>query len=190
MRDEKAFTEAMSALGVNARIEVTDAQRELYWAMLADLSDEDFQRAVLVVLQNSRWFPTIAELREAITPHVDHQAQGVLAFERVCKLGVHDPVRGTTWTIRRVAELEGAVAAEAFAAAGASGAFERELGERDLPYLRKRFVDSYVAAAEAHAKGRELALTAGAPKLPRGSKVRELIDRTAKRLEMGPGGAA
>ncbi|MGH8577887.1 MAG: hypothetical protein ACREXJ_13455, partial [Gammaproteobacteria bacterium] len=84
-------------------------------------------------------------------------------------------------SIRRVAEIEGPVAAEAFAAAGASSAFEREQGERDLPYLRKRFVESHVAAAEAHAKGRELAV-AQVPKLPRGSRVQQLIAETAARL--------
>lgn len=180
MRNWDPFAEGMAALGVNSRVEVTEAQRELYWTMLADLTDEQFQRAVLLTLQRSRWFPTIAELREAVTPHIDHAAEAVLAFDRVCKLGVHSPV-GTHWSIRRVAEIEGPVAAEAFAAAGASSAFEREQGERDLPYLRKRFVDSYVAAAEAQAKGRELQ-SAHAPKLPRGSRVQELIAQTAARL--------
>jgi hypothetical protein len=104
----------------------------------------------------------------------------VLCFDRVCKLGVHSAT-GTRWSIRRVAEIEGPVAAEAFAAAGASSAFEREQGERDLPYLRKRFVESYVAAAEAQAKGRELAV-AHAPKLPRGKQMQELIAQTAAKL--------
>ena len=180
MHDRAAFSDGMAALGVNARLEVSEAQRDLYWAMLADLSDDAFQRAVLLTLQQTRFFPTIAELRQAVTPHVDYKAEAVLAFDRVCKLGVHSAV-GTHWSIRRVAEIEGAVAAEAFAAAGASSAFEREQGERDLPYLRKRFVDSYALAAEAQAKGRELAV-AHQPKLPRGKRVQELIAATAAKL--------
>jgi hypothetical protein len=165
MQDREAFVAGMAALGVNVRVAVTDAQRDLYWTMLSDLSDADFQRAVVITLNTARFFPTIAELREAVTPYNDHHAAAVMAFERILKAGEYTPT-GERWTIRRVLEVAGPLGAEAFGTAGGSRAFEREQGERDLPFLRRRFVESYVLAAEAHDKGRPVALAVSQTALP------------------------
>jgi hypothetical protein len=183
MQNREAFGLAMAALGVNCRTDVTEAQLELFWRFLEDLSDADFQRAVQVHIQTSRFFPTIAELREHVTPKTNPAAEAVLAFGQVVKSGTYSPT-GTRWSIRRVAELVGPIAAEAFAAAGASSAFEQEQGERDLPYLRKRFVDAYVAAAEDLRAGRPLALSSTGTVIgPGDSRVRALIASTAKSLQ-------
>lgn len=182
MQDREAFGLAMATLAVNCRTEVTGEQLELFWRFLDDLGDAEFARAVAIHLQTSRFFPTVAELREHVTPKVNFHAQAVLAFEQVVKTGVHSPV-GTRWSIRTVAEVVGPVAAEAFAAAGASSAFEQEQGERDLPYLRKRFVDAYVAASEDLQAGRPLTLSSTGTVIGADSRVRKLISATARSLQ-------
>ncbi len=182
--DRARYGGALLALGVNCRQEITDAHMALFWTFLADLTIEDFERAVGLHMQASRFFPTIAELRERVTPAVNFTAEAVLALQRVIATGVHDATVGTRWTIRRVAELVGPVAAEAFAAAGGSSAFEHEQSERNLPFLRKRFVEAYVAAAVDLRAGRPLALSSiGQTIGPGDTRLRELVASTAKALQ-------
>lgn len=182
MRDRGTFVAAMGSLALNCRIEVSEQQLELYWQMLGDLSDEDFTRAVAVSLQTSRFFPTIAELRQTVTPYSSPQAEAGLAFERVSGLGQYSP-QGYRWNIRIIAQVVGPCAAEAFAAAGGSRAFEQEQGERNLPFLRNRFIDAYTSAREAQRQGREL-VVAGAHRLPSGAPARSLVEATVRELSM------
>ena len=183
--DRARYAVAMAVLGENCRLEVSEAQLLLFWTYVPDLSIEDFERAVRLHIQTSRFFPTVAELRERVTPHVDHAAAAVLAFEAVLKTGTHDAKTGAQFSIGRVGEHVGPVAAEAFAAAGGASAFSREQDERNLPFLRKRFVESYVAAAEALRLGRPLALaSANQPRLPKSNPVGQLVAQTALALGM------
>ncbi len=179
MNDRSAFSEAMAALGVNFRVEVSDAQRDLYWTVLADMPDTTFQVAVRRALKRCRFFPTIAELCEQVTPTVIPAAEAAVAFDQVRKTGEYDPHIGTYWSVRRVREKLGPVAAEAFAAAGASSAFEHEQDERSLPFLRKRFIEAYVLAATALRSGRPLALATGGTLL-------DELDPPPRRLTAGP----
>ncbi|MGH7511523.1 MAG: hypothetical protein ACREOQ_01250 [Gemmatimonadales bacterium] len=181
--DRPRYAAAMAVLGENCRLEVTEPQLQLFWTYLQDLTIEDFERAVRLQVQTNRYFPTVSELRERVTPHIDFAAAAVIAFEAVLKTSQHDSRRGPVFSLRRVAEIVGAVAAEAFAAAGGSGAFEHGQGERDLPFLRHRFVESYVAAAEAQRMGRPLVLVS-AGQLPNASPIGHLVAETARRLEM------
>jgi hypothetical protein len=181
--DRAQFSEAVAALGENYRQEVADAQFALFWRLLSDLSIEDFQRAVVMHIRSSRFFPTVAELRQYVTPHIDHVAAAVTAFEQVINTSTHDTKTGPRWSIRRVAEAVGPVAAEAFVAAGGSSGFEHELGERDFPFLRKRFVESYVAAAEAQALGRPLACATVRETIGAGS-LEQLVRQTSKALSL------
>jgi hypothetical protein len=181
--DRAEFSKAMAALGENYRQDVADAQFALFWRLLSDLSIEAFQRAVVMHIQSSRFFPTVAELRQHITPQIDHVAAAVTAFEQVIKTSTHDARTGPRWSIRRVAQAVGAVAAEAFMAAGGSSAFEHELGERDLPFLRKRFVESYVVAAEAQVQGRLLACAAVREAIGTGP-LEQLVRQTSQALSL------
>ncbi|MBA2412264.1 MAG: hypothetical protein H0V63_05495 [Burkholderiaceae bacterium] len=180
MNDRSAFSEAMAALGVNFRVEVSDAQRDLYWTVLADMPDVTFQVAVRRALKACRFFPTIAELCEQVTPTVIPAAEAAVAFEQVVKAGRYNPTIGTCWGVERVREQVGDVAAEAFVAAGASPAFESEQDTRSLPFLRKRFIEAYVLAATALRSGRPLALATG------GTLIDEPEPTTRCRLTAGP----
>jgi hypothetical protein len=181
--DRAQFSKAMAALGENYRHEVADAQFALFWTVLADLSVEDFQRAVVAHIRLSRFFPTVAELRQHVTEHIDHVAAAVTAFEQVIKTSTHDARTGPRYSIRRVEEAVGPVAAEAFMSAGGPSAFAHELGERDLPFLRKRFVESYVAAAKAQAEGRPLARAAAREAIGTGP-LKQLVRQTSQALSL------
>lgn len=182
MHDRDAFAAAMGSLAVNSRLELSEEQLALFWAMLGDLSDEDFARAVHTWINTSRYFPTIAELRQTITPYTNPHAEGTLAFDKVCDLGDYTP-EGYRWRVTKIANVVGPVAAEAFLAAGGTRAFEQEQGEKNLTWLRKRFVEAYVAAFEAQRAGRQLA-AAGQTRIPSGSPVQALVDATVRELAM------
>jgi hypothetical protein len=181
--DRAQFSKAMAALGENYRQEIADAQFALFWSLLSDMSVEDFRRAVVMHMRSSRFFPTVAELRQQVTPHIDHVAAAVNAFEQVTKTSTHDTKTGPRYSIRRVVEAVGPVAAEAFVAAGGPNAFAYELGERDLPFLRKRFIESYVAAAEAQSQGRPLAYGRVLEAINTGP-VDRLVRQTSKALSL------
>lgn len=183
MRDSAAFVAGLAALAVNCRVELTDPQTELYRSMLDDLSDADFARAVAACLRTSRWFPTIAELREKVSPYESPQAAAGVDFDRVRKAGRYTPV-GYRWSYRDVSEQVGPIAAEAYVAAGGSSAFEQEQGETALTFLRKRFTEAYVVAFEAQRSGRTIASAESLTRLPNASPVRDLVDATVRQLSL------
>jgi len=155
----------------------------IYFAAMQDLELDQVRHACALAVQTLKFFPTVAELRELATPYVDREAEATLAFEAVIKMGRYTPT-GPVWNIRHIAEQLGPVPAEAYVAAGATRAFAQEQGEGDLPFLRKRFVESYVAAAIAQSKGRELKPAESQFQFPLATPARRLVEETAAALGM------
>jgi hypothetical protein len=184
MKDRDQFAANMAALGVAFNREVGKPLLNLYWMQLEDLTDQEFAESARLAVQREKFFPPVAVLRELARPFVDPNAEAVEAFERVVKLAEHDPRTGSYWRLGRIAEEVGDIAAEAYVAAGATRAFAHELQDRDAPFLRKRFVDAYVTAWEAKRQGRKLALPESVARALPGSPVADLVNRTAKVLQM------
>lgn len=67
----KTFNEQFAAL-VNAfpntAVKLSEETQDVYWAMLQEIPDEKFIKAVKRCLGTCRFFPTIAELGEASLP--------------------------------------------------------------------------------------------------------------------------
>jgi len=124
------------------------ARGELYRRKLDDLTDAEWLKAAdRCVDEHKGYFPAVALLRELAKPPAVSEAQAVTVFDQVIDAGEYNP-HGTQWRVRTIREKFGPAVAEAFTAAGGQGAFAG-LSERNLPFVRKAFVEAYVAAVRA-----------------------------------------
>jgi hypothetical protein len=132
---------------------------EVYFDALAPRADDGEWRRFTVAAVASgrfRFFPTVAELLDALHEHRGErlpEAEAVEAYERVLGAGTYTPQGGTTWNYRAVRESCGVAAAEAFLAAGGDGAFRSNWDEAKR---RAAFVRAYAAAVRDDASKRLL----------------------------------
>lgn len=174
MTDDAAFKAALGSLAVNFRVALTPEQLSLYWHALADLSDAQFQAACSTLLQRAKFFPTVAEFRTASEPYVPVAAVAGLLFDAVCGLSHWTP-GGDVWSPTEVSERYGPVACAAFHAAGGSRAFAQEQGDKNLPFLRKRFVEAYADAYAAASRGQDVLPSAALAQALPGTPVGNLV---------------
>lgn len=71
MLGDEAFTRGMRKLGVNFGKELNELLNDTYYEALSDLSDAEFERAVLDANRSCRHFPRPAELREQVGRSLD-----------------------------------------------------------------------------------------------------------------------
>lgn len=180
--DRAAFANLLLTVAAAVDRELPEDRVTIYFAAMGDLELDQVRHACAAAIKTLRFFPTVAELRELATPYVNREAEGALAFEAVCKMGHYSPA-GPYWNIRDVAEAMGPIAAAAYAAAGGSRAFANEQGESNLPFLRKRFVESYGEAAQEQARGREILPPAAQRELPL-SPVRQLVQQVGAHMSL------
>jgi len=96
---EKSILEVFAVLG--AAFPSFAATREtisVYFRVLADLPDELLQTAALDCVSKGKWFPTVAELRDAalsIRTNSMAQLSAFEAWDEVCRL-IRDQGHGTT----------------------------------------------------------------------------------------------
>lgn len=155
--DRGAFGVMMLGLGEAYSEPVSDARLELYFAALADLPLDAIRRAATTHVRAARFFPRVAEIREAVHGSLDDAAE--LAWLELLRLvrrfGYWTVPPDSAWgdqAARRAAmELYGgwrplcerlpgegpglAVAAKAFKAAYASHARQGQRGELVAPAL-------------------------------------------------------
>ena len=126
------------------------ARGDLYRQKLDDLSDGQWLHAVDVCLDQEVFFPAIAVLRKSAAPPAQTEILAMAAFDAVIDAGEYNPY-GTQWNARCIREKLGPAAADAFVVAGGHGAFAN-LGERNLPFVRRAFVEAYLAAVQSDPK--------------------------------------
>jgi len=61
---KKIFQGGMKQLALSFNTEVNETRTQLYWENLKDLKNEDFEKAVKFIIQNNKFFPAIAEIRQ------------------------------------------------------------------------------------------------------------------------------
>ncbi len=177
--NEIAFAEGLVRLQVLFGVELTKAQQHVYLEALSDLTDQEFTDGCRAL--EAHWapafgvkFPAPGVIRKYALPHRNRASEAGELFDRIRSAGEYTPT-GSRWTVGAIGEQFGPLAAEAFHAAGGSGAFAGEQDERSLPFLRKRFCEAYVASAEAMDRGEPvLALPVPRKRLP--GRVGALID--------------
>lgn len=163
--DKAAFSELMGRLGIAFNRETTRPVMLVYWNALCDLPLSAVLEGAERVIRVDTWFPTPARLREAATPAPGvPAARAARVFERLLHgAPCYDPHLGAYWTSAAVENAYGAVAREAFEAAGGMQAF-RTRTDREVPFLRKAFVEAWAPAEEAERQG--LLPAKHAPALP------------------------
>ena len=156
MKDETRFKAGMHMLGTAFKTPITPEHLSLYWTALADLSDDEFARAVHVAVNEEEFWTPPARLRSLAQPVANFTAEAGQAYERVEKLGTYDP-EGYRWSRAVVKRELGEAGLAAFDAIGGSAAWE----DRSHVYRRKDFVETYVATRREEQREERLALTTG-----------------------------
>jgi len=64
----KQFAALVTAYVVAAKL--TDEAQDVYWEMLKDMPEKDFAKAIKQVIATCKFFPTIAEIGEAVFPTI------------------------------------------------------------------------------------------------------------------------
>lgn len=152
--DAVTFRAGMERLSAAFDRELTDARLTVFWESLSDLDSREYARAIESVLVGDKEHPVPSRLRQLAREATGSaRAAGAEVFDRLL---IHAPRYdarfGDYWAIEDVEAKFGAVGRAAFVAAGGRNAFQSRT-DRDLPFLRKAFLDAYEAARTADAKG-------------------------------------
>jgi hypothetical protein len=147
---------------------------EIYFGALQDLDARQWAKAVATAISNCDFFPVPKALREMAGAVADLNVEAVTAFEAVCEATVHR-LRCAAKTAcdctedrydqHLIRQRLGDGAADAFLAAGGSGAFaHRQEGD---PFLVKLFSAAYVERVKVDGSAGLRALPAAPlPQLP------------------------
>lgn len=144
---EAEFREGMAILATAFPSGVIDEPRiKLYWRCLQDLEPQAWAAGVLHIVRELKFFPTIAELRDAAEPRVTLRAARM--FDQVVALrkwragGRHDG-----WpSLELVGERLGQAAMEAYQVAGGPAGFHDADTRGDMTWVRKTFLEEYRTA--------------------------------------------
>lgn len=64
--DKEKFITLISALGKGFRVAVDQATIEIYYEFLNDIKEEELKKAIKKILEQNKYFPTIAEIRQTV----------------------------------------------------------------------------------------------------------------------------
>lgn len=157
MTSKERFASTMSAMALalpmsNGR-QLTQPLLEMYWRVLADLSDEELELAATSIMRNPTravFFPTPAELLAAARPV--SQADAMRSLAAVRRLAEYSPELGDTWSVTTIREKLGPAAAMAFQAIGGDAGMRELHAPANAPFARQRFALAYTDAVSRDAR--------------------------------------
>lgn len=131
----------MAPLAVNFKRELTRPTMTLFWSEFQHLRPDDFRDAVTEVIRTHKFFPTIAEMRDALgMGQADALVEAASTFDALLGDGPrYDPRTGDYWTLEDVTTRFGPRALAAFLVAGGTRAF-RDRTTRNVEFLRRDFL--------------------------------------------------
>lgn len=150
MKDEARFASVMASMALVLKMfgrELTADFQEVYWVALADLSDEEFQRAAAILIRRETEFPPPAMFLEVGRPQEDVKAVALRVMQQAwwrCK--TYDPESGTGWKVAMIQESFGVAARQGFEACGGDFGFRMMDDEYHGPGIRRAFVEAYEQA--------------------------------------------
>lgn len=87
--NNRIFKRGVGELSLVFGVEIDDARTQLYWENLRDLRNEDFAKAVKFLIQNNKFFPAIAEIRQVAT---GQESESISAWQKLV-----DALREVGW---------------------------------------------------------------------------------------------
>lgn len=159
MIDRTEFARAMAAFADRIGRALAPATAEAYYETLSEaLTTEEFLAGARVVFRAHQFntWPAPQQFIDAVKPPTEPKLAAAEAFERVLVAvgSIYDPPAARA---ARLGAL-GPVVDRAYRAAGGFREFASVL-EKDLPFLRARFIEAYVGATTEEAR-RDTALAA------------------------------
>lgn len=175
------FAEQMALLSQgcvpqNLSEEAHEMQFKFYRRMLIDLTDAEFEYAVVSYIREEvepgekKWFPPVARLAALARP-LPTDPELAPIFTGIEQLNRWDP-QGYFISAREVEAQYGAVAREAFVTAGGSSVFQRLDVGNNRTFVMKTFFAAYREAAKSERRDTLIG--------PPDNSVKRLIDATVK----------
>ena len=129
---KKIFQGGMKQLALSFNTEVNETRTQLYWENLKDLKNEDFEKAVKFIIQNNKFFPAIAEIRQ-VTRNSD---QDVLEAwnefrDEIREHGVYSLPQFKKPILHQVVRFLGGWQTVSY------------VERKDMPFLRRDFIEIY-----------------------------------------------
>ncbi len=168
MASKRAVAAALKLLARTFAGEVDEAKVALYYAALDDLTDEQLERAVTIVVrtETERFIPPPGVLRQAVAPAAPVVDAGRLLRE-ISKLGTYNANVGWVYpSVERVRDELGEAVAYAYAGAGRERLFADSETTRDI--AQREFERAVVEGTKRQWQG--LPVLGAAPQLPRLSR--------------------
>ncbi len=153
MIDRKIFAVGMGVLAERFRTEIAGPAQKGYHTILSEeLNDEEFQIAVKLAFRHSQFWPSPQQLIDFVRPPANHAVNAGIAFERLLDAGeILVQGRPKCWR-REVVHRMGKAVLVGFDAIGGNDRL-REYEARELPFIRRDFVEAYKATfAESEAE--------------------------------------
>lgn len=151
MLDKKIFAMGIAVLKAsfpNSKVTTDDCTMDVWYELLSDLDTQQFQEGIKQVVKNSRFFPSIAEIRETSlgTGQQSTEAKALQAWQKV-KIGVRRA--GYMNSVK----FDDPVVHNVLAGMGGWKKF-CSLPEEDERFYRPQFLKSYAAFSRLEAQGR------------------------------------
>lgn len=148
MTNRERFASTMAALALALPMSggrtLTDELLDVYWRVLAPLSDAAFESAALAVMRDTHrpvFFPAPAELLAAAQPNA--QAEAMVMLGRVRALAGYCPRTGSVWQVSEIRERLGEAAATGFQALGGDAGMRELEDVANSPFARQRFAAAF-----------------------------------------------
>ena len=130
--NHKVFIRGLGELALAFSKEVDEYQGKLYFDNLRDLKNEDFAKAVKLIIQNNKFFPKIAEIRQVIKNSDGDVLEASNEFrDEIREHGVYSLPQFKKPILHQVVRFLGGWQTISY------------VERKDMPFLRRDFIEIY-----------------------------------------------
>ena len=147
MATKPAIAAALKGLAANYNRQPDPALPDIWWLALQDVPDDRLSAAVGRIVARSRFFPTVAEVRDALGLNVVEKPDTAAITSRIWSLAHYHPEYGTVPpSVTQVRTELGDTIADAYAVVGPDRLFANSEVGRDI--ARREFTADLTTAAD------------------------------------------
>ena len=130
--NKRLFGKAFGELALAFSKEVDEYQGKLYFDNLRDLRNEDFAKAVKLIIQNNKFFPKIAEIRQVVKNSDGDVLEAWNEFrDEIREHGVYSLPQFKKPILHQVVRFLGGWQTVSY------------VERKDMPFLRRDFIEIY-----------------------------------------------